>query len=352
MDTAGTTKTMNSSCTQPGRGQGLLVAILLAVLCALAAALLPTPAAAEPLPPETAIYGIGTDNNIYSFDPTTGAVTGTTSTAPLSLSGNQANAFALDRVKAQVYFIGTDKNLYAWDRPSGWLGQVASASDLGIVAEIRPLNATFYDSKFWFIQPGDNLLRSALITYGTSGPTNGKPVGAALQPTVTISGVPGSVNTTPPGTTPGFTHPHDIVFNPITSKGYGTERDNSFFEVDLSTLSTGTVAYTQLYGNVGANSVQLAYDQDFNTLYGVSFADGQWYTLGTTLGGNATAILGAQTDIVTNPQFQMADLAGGLVPVPEPGSLAIAGSGALFVGFVIFRRGRRRGRGVATADEG
>lgn len=307
------------------RQGGVLAAIVLAILCALVAALLPAPAEAGQLSPTTIIYGIASDNNIYSIDPGTGLVTGTVSTASLGLSGSTANAFALDRDRAQIYFLGSDKNLYYWDRPSNVLGQVATAADLGLSGSSTPIprNATFFNDKFWFIGAGDNLLRSALITYGTSGPTTGLPTGASLQTPITISGVAGTLN------------PNDLAYDPDVSLLYGSDFDNSMFQIDVSNLA-GPVPYTSLY-NAGVN-VQLAFDKDFATLYGVSFGTGQWYTMDTTVSGTANVIAGA----ITPPEYRMADLAGGLAPVPEPGTMALAGSGILMGGVMIYRNRRRR----------
>jgi len=292
--------------------------IVLAILCVVVTALMPTPAAAAPLSPATAIYGVATDNNIYSLDPSTGQVTGTTSTASLSLTGSTANAFALDRDKSQIFFVSSDKNLYFWDRPSDTLGQVATAAELGLSgATPIPRNATFFDGKFWFIESGDNKLRSAAITY-----TSGLPSGITLQSPVDISGVTGTLD------------PNDIAYDPLNTTIYGSNLNLDFFSINVANLAA-PVPYTSLY--TGPIGVQLAFDQDYSTLYGLAFATGQWYTVGRSGGGSFSEISGA----VTSAEFRMADLAGGLTPVPEPGSATLAACG--ICGAVgLFLRGRRR----------
>jgi hypothetical protein len=288
------------------------------------AALLPSPAEANGAP-ATAIYGIASDNNIYAMDPLTGQTTETISTASLSLTGSLANAFALNRDRSQVYFLSSDKILYFWDRPSGALGQVATAADLGLETAALPRNATFFSDRFWFIDAGDNLLRSAVIAFGT----NGLPSGAALQSPLTVTGVT------------GFLNPNDIIYNPTAQKIFGSDLSgatNNFFEIDMSSL-TGSRPSTALYAQPGGVGLQLAYDSEFSVLYGANFETGQWYTVDTFSGGTFNAISGA----VTPEAFRMRDLAGGLVAVPEPGTLALCGSGIVFGVGMMCRRRRRSG---------
>jgi len=286
------------------------------------AALLPSIARANA--PATAIYGIASDNNIYGMDPFTGQTIETISTASLSLTGSQANAFALNRDRSQVYFLSSDKNLFFWDRPSGALGQVATAADLGLTTAPLPRNATFFSDRFWYIDSGDNLLRSAVITYGT----NGLPSGASLQTPLSVTGVTGTLN------------PNDLAYSPLTQKIYGSDLSgatNTFFEIDMSSLS-GSRPYTSLFTQPAGVGVQLAYDSEFSVLYGENFETGQWYTVDTFSGGTYNAISGA----VTPAAFRMRDLAGGLVPVPEPGTLALCASGLALGAGMTFRRRRMR----------
>ena len=274
--------------------------------------------------PATVIYGVGGDNNIYSFDPGTGAVLDTISTASLGLSGSLPNAFALNRDRAQVYFLSTDKNLYYWDRPSGALGQVATAADLGLGETSIPRNATFFEDRYWFIGANDNLLRSAAIAYGPGG----LPTGITLQAPLGITGVTGTLN------------PDDIAYDRDTKILYGSDlpaATNTFFQIDMSTL-LGDRPYTSLYSQPDGIGVQLAFDNDFSTLYGANFVSGQWYTVDIAPGGTFNAIGGA----VTPEDFRMRDLAGGLAPVPEPASLAVIG-GLLAVGGLVIVQRRRRG---------
>jgi len=281
------------------------------------------PAAADSLPP-TLIYGIASDNNIYSVDPGTGAIIDTISTASLGLSGTLANAFALNRARAQVYFLGTDKNLYFWDRPSGALGQVATAAQLGISETSMPRNATFFEDRFWFIIANDNQLRSASLSYGPGG----LPTGVALQPPLGITGVS------------GFLDPDDIAYDDVTRMLYGSDlpaATNTFFQIDMTSL-VGDRPYTSLYSQPGGIGVQLAFDNDYSTLFGANFVTGQWYTVDTTLGGTFNVTGGA----VTPDPYRMRDLAGGLAPVPEPGALELAGCAVFTTGCLV--SWRRRGR--------
>lgn len=318
-----------ASVSQEKRRDGMFAAIALAIVGVVAAALLPRPVEAGSFPVETAIYGIAGDNNIYSIDPATGAVSGTVSTASLLLTGSTANAFALDRDRAQIYFLDSSKNLYYWALASGTGGQIATATQLGLDTAAIPRNATYFDGKFWFIGENDTSLRSAsIILDGITG----LPTGATLETPITIEGVTGSLN------------PNDIAYDPISDSIYGSDLSNAFFQIPVSTRLSGTVSYSQLY-NPGLG-VQLAYDQDYATLYGMDFSTGQWYTMSTTVSGSATAIPAA----VTQSEFLMRDLAGGLAPVPEPGTMALAGSGVAIAGVMVYRGRHRRRRTACGWD--
>lgn len=303
---------------------------ILWALSALFVALGPAPVHADPLP-ATVIYGVASDNDIYSFDPATGQIVDTISTASLGLSGSLANGFALNRERAQVYFLSTDKNLYYWDRPSGGLGLLATAAQLGIDTLPIPRNATFFADRYWYIDSGaNNLLMSASIAYGPGG----LPTGVTLETPLTITGVTGSLN------------PNDLAYDPDVGLLYGSDfsgATNTFFQIDMSSLS-GDRPYTALYTQPGVG-VQLAFDKDFSTLYGADYETGQWYTIDTVAAGTFNAISGA----VTPAEYRMRDLAGGLAAVPEPGTLALGGSGIACAAAGLWRsRHRRRSSRAAS----
>lgn len=325
----------NAALKSVGKFRSLFAAIALAILGAVATALLPASAEAGPLAVQTVIYGIGEDQNIYSIDPVTGGVTGTTSTASLSLSGSLANAFALDRTKAQIYFMGNStvtgsNNLYFYDTTSGSLGLAATAAQLGVLAMQR--NAAFHDNKYWWIGISDNKLYSAAFNY-----VGGLPSGVASTGTFSITGVTGPA-----------LNPNDIAIDPITQTLYGSDTITSnggsgeFFSISLANLGA-PLPYQKLYDQPIVSGtqvgVQLAYNDDFSTLYGQNFNTGAWYTVSTGTGGTFTATGGVTTD----PNLHMRDLAGGVQAVPEPGTLALAGSGIVIAGFMVYRdRSRRR----------
>lgn len=318
---------------------GVLAAMVMAILCAVLAALVPAPAKASTV--QTVIFGVGENQNIYAIDPDTGAVTGTTSTASLSLTGSFANAFALDRDKSQIYFMGDStvtgsNNLYYWDQPSNTLGLAATAAQLGVSAMQR--NASFYAGKYWWIGLSDNKLYNAAFNY-----VGGLPSGVLSTGTFTISGITGTA----------AMNPNDIAINPLTQTLYGSETitinggGGEFFSIDLANLGA-PLPYTKLYDQPVVSGtqvgVQLAFNDDYSTLYAQNFVTGEWYIASTGTGGTFTSTGG----VTTNPNFRMRDLAGGVQAVPEPGTLALAGSGIVIGGLVVYRtRSRRRRRGVS-----
>lgn len=311
------------------QSSGMLVAIMLAILCALATAILPSPAAAALLPTQSVIYGVATDNNIYSIDPATGAVTGTTSTASLALSGSDANAFALNRDRAQIYFLSSSKDLYYWDIDSGTGAQLATASQLGIDALNIPRNATLINDGlndyFAFIPATTHALYYGTISYAGDLPT-----GITMQTPVSI--VDGSPNL----------NPNDIAYDPDDGMIYGSNFGGAIFSLDAFSLPN-TLSYTELYTT--GTGLQLAFDKDYATLYGQNFQTGEWFTVSTAPGGSLTPTGGTSAE-----GFRMNDLAGGVQAVPEPSGLALAGFGVAAGGAMIWRRRHRRRRGAPRAD--
>lgn len=323
--------------SQSDRHGGVLTAIVLAILGAAAVAILPAPAEAAELPVQTVIYGIAEDQNIYTIDPATGLVTGSTSTASLNLVGDLANAFALDRAKSQIYFMANtvsgSNSLFFWDQPSNTFGVAATAAELGVSAMQR--NASFYDGKYWWIGINDNNLYSAQFNY-----TAGLPSGVVTTSTFAISGVSGTFSL----------NPNDIAINPITQTLYGSDTiaasngSGDFFSISLANLAS-PLPYTKLYEQPSFNGaqvgVQLAYNDDYSTLYGQNYVTGEWFEVSTASAGTFTPTGGTTTE----PSLKMRDLAGGVQAVPEPGSLSLASCGLVLTLGLAWRqrRGRRSG---------
>jgi hypothetical protein len=296
--------------------------VVLAGLSGLAAAWAPIAAVAETV---SYMYGVADDNNIYAISPLEQAVTGTISTASLRLTGTTPNAFALDRNREQMLFLGSNKNLYFWDRDSDTLGQVATANDLGLTGDI-PRDASFYDDKFWFFGYQNNTLNAVPILYDGNGIPTG--IGTMTSTLISISNPS------------NFLSFGDIAINPVTQTLYGSTLPmtsggrGEFFSLQMSDLAN---SYTVLPEGSGKTlGLQLGFDKDYAKLYGQDFETGDWYEVNTTTG--------AFTSLnYASPSYaRLRDVAGGLVAVPEPGTLALACAGIAIPLGMGWTRGRRR----------
>jgi len=310
---------------------GARLTVALALLVASAAAWTPAPVAAAPL---SFMYGVGDDNNIYEINPVLQTVTGTISTASLGLTGSTPNAFALDRSREQVLFLGSDKNMYFWDRDANALGQVATAAQLDLADKTIPRDATFHDDQFWFFGYDDNILHRVTIEYGGNGLPTG--IGSRATTLIDLSNQPNPSNPLSFG---------DIDINPLTGMLYGSTLPlgvggrGEFFSLSLADLAN---SYTVIASGKEIG-LQIGFNADYSKLYGQDFVSGDWYDINLATGDFVS--LG----YVSPSYARFRDMAGGLVAVPEPGTLMLAIGGLAVAGMMGWSRGRRPARGGLQA---
>lgn len=306
------------------------LSVALGLVVSWAVAWTPSPAGAAPL---SFMYGVGDDNNIYEINPILQTVTGTISTASLSLTGSTPNAFALDRSREQILFLSSDKNMYFYDRDANALGQVATAAQLDLADKVIPRDATFHDGQFWFFGFDDNILHRVSLVYGGNGLPTG--IGARIQ---TLINVPN------PETPLSF---GDIDINPLTGKLYGSTLPigvgrGEFFSLDLSDLanSYNVIASGKEVG------LQIGFNADYSKLYGQDFESGNWYDINLATGDFVS--LGFASP--SSARFR--DMAGGLAAVPEPSTFLLAMGGLAVAGAAHGTRRRRRNTRCGTCPAG
>ena len=271
-------------------------------------------AAASNLSPGV-IYGVTVDNDIKRFDTQDQSF----SFVATSLStGVKANGFATDRIRNNLFYFGSNGDLYYYNTATGSAGTVAPASTFGNVTDFPPEDAGFYNGAMWYIGKGDNYnnqLYQVPITYTGNVPS--------------FSGTPTSYQLSASGSTAGMAF-GDIAIHRDTGILYGSTTPASgglFFTLDMNTLSSSTTNPVNVITSGNAISLQLAFSEDFSTLYGQQYlfdvkdptnpalTSGAWYTVDTTSGTYNSL------SIVTSPG--MRDLAG-VAAVPEPGTFLLA----------------------------
>ncbi len=277
------------------------------------------------------IYGIGSNNHIYEVNTGTQTIQDVFDAVPAVGTGN-SNAFAYDGVRNEMLFVGPalgGANLYSWNRDLASITQVATALELGFPTNVgpQPANAAFYNDSYWFFPEGSNVLTEIQLDYSSGLPLFGS------RNNYTIAGAP-SAN--PDGNFFG-----DIAIDLDTGLLYAATVSGAFYSVDLSVPANIAGSFNAIKAaGTGNPSLQLSFNADHTVLYGQDFTDAQWYTvdLGT---GVATSIAGF-TAPVPGGLTGLRDLGGAafVSAVPEPGTLAAAGLGALLVGLA--RRRQRR----------
>ena len=200
----------------------------------------------------------------------------------------------------------------------GGAGTVAPASTFGNAADFPPEDAGFHNGSFWYIGKGDdfdNKLYQVPITYTGNVPS--------------FSGTPTAYQLSASGSTSGMAF-GDIAIHRDTGILYGSTTPGSgglFFTLDMNTLNTSATNPVNVITSGNPISLQLAFSEDFSTLYGQEYrfdpndptnpalTSGAWYTVDTT-SGTYNSI-----SVTTSPG--MRDLAG-VAAVPEPGTFLLA----------------------------
>jgi hypothetical protein len=260
-----------------------------------------------------------------------------------------SNNFAYDDVRRQFYFMDFKGNLRYWDfKSSSNLPVIADKDAIGLDQVSRTstqftANGSYYkDSFYYFIDslapngngapPPASPDRKKLVKFDLSFDGDNKPTGGTATK-LTVDGLE-----------------DNFIFGDIaidsTGKLYGANTSGSFFTLDLNQCPGASCAAQYLL-NSGSQvnpSLQIAFDQDFQTLYGHTFdADsngtgseaGGWGTVDTTTG--VYTPFGGSEAFVSTPLRDIAGASSQEIFVPGP--LPVLGAGAAF-GWT--RRLRRR----------
>jgi len=260
-----------------------------------------------------------------------------------------SNNFAYDDARRLVYFMDFRGNLRYWDfSPTSVLPVVANQSQVGLEL-VNPVfteytaNGSFYNDSFYYFI--DSTARNNLISGTTPSPDRYHLVKFALD----FDGANKPIGGTPTKLTVNGLEDNfvfgDIAIDP-SGKLYGANASGAFFSLDLNDCPGAcTAQYLIKSSDAKVNpSLQIAFDQDFQTLYGHTFdansngsttAAGGWGTVDTTTGAY-TPFTGSEA-FTTTP---LRDISGASAQEPlVPGPLPGFGAGAAF-GWT--RRLRRR----------
>lgn len=354
----------------------------LAILVA-GGSLLATAAALPARAAEEYLFGIDDKQQIVQINPTTkqqsvilkGAdyiCTGL-SAADTALCGGfdggrdkyYSNNFAYDDAKRLFYFMDFRGNLRYWDFALNDLPVVATKNQIGLdeVSNTQTqftANGAYYNGAFYYFIDSDarNINsanppvspdRKKLIQFALSYDGNGKPTGGTATK-FDVLGLPVADGTPANDFTFG-----DIAIN---SNGtlYGANANGALFTLDLTQCSGATCASPAQFLIKGSDAVrnpslQIAFENDFLTLYGHTFSANSNGTT-TAAGGWGTVDLtsGVYTPFSGSEAFAstpLRDIAGGSArKFNVPGPLPVLGAGAAF-GWT--RRLRRRLAGAQAA---
>lgn len=281
------------------------------------------------------------------LDPTDAAVCGG---AGGGLQRYYSNNFAYDDSRRQFYFMDFRGNLRYWDfSPSSTLPVIAGKDAIGLDQVNRTstqftANGSYYNNAFYYFidstapngggaPPVPSPDRYKLVKFDMIFGADNKPTGGTATK-LTVSGLEDS-----------FTF-GDIAIDP-TGKLYGANVNGAFFSLDLNQCPGASCAAQYLIKSTDNKvnpSLQIAFDEDFQTLYGHTFdpntngsttAAGGWGTVDTA-SGIYSPFLGSDA-FATTPLRDIAGASDREVFVPGP--LPVLGAGAAF-GWT--RRLRRR----------
>jgi hypothetical protein len=262
-----------------------------------------------------------------------------------------SNNFAYDDARRQFYFMDFKGNLRYWDfKASSTLPVIADKDAIGLDQVSRTstqftANGSYYnDSFYYFIDstapngggapPPPSPDRNKLVKFDLTFDGDNKPTGGTATK-ITVDGLE-----------------NNFIFGDIaidsTGKLYGANTSGSFFTLDLNQCPGASCAAQYLLSSGGGPklnpSLQIAFDQDFQTLYGHTFdansngtstEAGGWGTVDTAT-GIYSPFAGSEA-FNSTPLRDIAGASGQEIFVPGP--LPVLGAGAAF-GWT--RRLRRR----------
>jgi hypothetical protein len=341
----------------PGRS-AVRFAALAAIVVATSGWLVPQPAEADPPALPSYLYGIDDTNDIWQVNPKPGEQS-FTDVYPTGLT-HTSNAFAFDRDRDQMFFLnrgvdapnnvvtGNLNDLWMWNKPLGTFSQITTGATLGIAGITLPANAAYHADAFWFFKERTNELMRAGLVYGSADPGTVPTLGTVE--TFTITPAP-ALGPTGSSTTDGVNNFFgDIAITPSGTlfASTATGRGANFYSLDLTTAASGTVGgFTMIkQGTVAPGTsdlvgMQIAFDGDYQVLYGHNYDDGKWYSIDTTDG--TLTDLNFATLIGTGPDARgFRDIGGASInAVPEPATIALAATGIAVAGLGLARRSRR-----------
>ena len=281
------------------------------------------------------IYGIDDASNLWVMALSSDATSGTSQLLGSSvLTAGAANGLAYDSVRDQLFAADTATgDLYWWQQGATNYTSLGIISGTAVTGKVA--SAAYWNDAYWFLGQGStgNVLGKLTLNY-----TNGAPTGFTGE-TFTINGMD-----------PGASGGGDMVITPagtlfaFSAPGLGT-----FFSVDVTTASSGTVGGYNLIGFDLGYGLQLALGTDNTTVFGHDRDTGEWFTIDTTNGNETQQVPGFTTLPANGKGFN--DLGGSSVQaVPEPDTLALAAMGGGIVAWQVSRRRRKRGEMVADSD--
>jgi hypothetical protein len=354
----------------------------LAILVA-GGSLLATAAALPARAAEEYLFGIDDKQQILQINPTTKEQAIVLNGAPIICAGLDpadaalcagadggrdkfySNNFAYDESRRQFYFMDFRGNLRYWDFQSSDLPIVATKNQIGLdqVSNTQTqftANGAFHNGSFYYFidsfardinsaNPPVSPDRNKLVQFAISYDGSGKPTGGTASK-FDVPGLPVADGNPANDFTFG-----DIAIN---SSGtlYGANANGAFFTLDLNSCSGSSCASPAQFLINGSDAVrnpslQLAFENDFLTLYGHTFSANSNGTT-TAAGGWGTVDMstGVYSPFSGSEAYSstpLRDIAGGSAQkFTVPGPLPVLGAGAAF-GWT--RRLRRRLAGAQAA---
>lgn len=233
------------------------------------------------------MWGIDDSNNIIEYNPeldTSAVVLQTGLTAEAS-----SNGMGFDAVNRDVFFgygglaPSAEKGIYVWRQGTDEVRKIATLEELGTSSE--PTNAFFHDGYYWFILDETNILRRCRVLYD---PTSAFPVGIDSPEEIFLDIPPTMINREVTGADIALDAPRATVYGILTTAG-GLAHP-VLFRVDLRNIeTTNNVPLVIIDDNV-EQSMQLAFDTSYETLYGVR--DTNFTTIDKSTGKRTTLLLG------------------------------------------------------------
>jgi hypothetical protein len=311
-----------------------------------------------------------TTKQLVEYNPTTSSAT-VIRDLDFLVTGADGNALAYDTTSDRLWFFDSTFNLRYYDRGSSTSPVVATSSDvqsllgLGSSPVLQFANASFFDGDYWFIYPGTTASPTARLARlrfnNPAGPNPTFNSGTSSTYTLNYDGTGTGLNL-------NLRTFGDIAIDAVNQKLIGaTARINLdgspvasstrsvLFSVDLASRNTASslnVATISALSGTAPAALQLAWDSNYQTLYGVANtvvsddgtsvspqASGVWYQIDPATGSLTPMPFSTSGTTINDLAGSSATADPNIVPDPVPGPLPLFGAGAAFAWS---RRLRRR----------